>query len=235
MNIKTFAVAALVAAAVASPSAAATFIQTQNVSALAAGVSSSVGFDQFDGALGTLDSVTLEFSFLMPDVSATVTNTGSKARDFTVTGMGAAGLSGAGFNLSATGATVSKTFNLAKNATTTTGPFGGSGSASNTLTGDLSAFVGLGDLAFTFTRSATFQLVPNGQGTLTVNPVLSGLASLTYNYTLPPPPPPVDMGNGDGNAITTAVPEPAAWALMIMGFGSAGAMLRRRRLAPVRV
>jgi hypothetical protein len=28
-----------------------------------------------------------------------------------------------------------------------------------------------------------------------------------------------------------AVPEPATWALMIMGFGSAGAMLRRRRLA----
>jgi PEP-CTERM motif len=28
-----------------------------------------------------------------------------------------------------------------------------------------------------------------------------------------------------------AVPEPAAWALMIMGFGGAGAMLRRRRQA----
>lgn len=30
------------------------------------------------------------------------------------------------------------------------------------------------------------------------------------------------------------VPEPATWALMIMGFGSAGAMLRRRRLAYAR-
>lgn len=29
----------------------------------------------------------------------------------------------------------------------------------------------------------------------------------------------------------TAVPEPATWALLIMGFGTAGAMLRRRRLA----
>jgi hypothetical protein len=28
---------------------------------------------------------------------------------------------------------------------------------------------------------------------------------------------------------TGAVPEPAAWALMITGFGAAGAMLRRRR------
>lgn len=35
----------------------------------------------------------------------------------------------------------------------------------------------------------------------------------------------------DGLAGTLAVPEPAAWALMIGGFGMAGAMLRRRRLA----
>lgn len=31
-----------------------------------------------------------------------------------------------------------------------------------------------------------------------------------------------------------AVPEPTTWALMIMGFGAAGAMLRRRKLVPVR-
>lgn len=33
------------------------------------------------------------------------------------------------------------------------------------------------------------------------------------------------------NFAVAAVPEPGAWALMIMGFGSAGAMLRRRRTA----
>ena len=32
---------------------------------------------------------------------------------------------------------------------------------------------------------------------------------------------------------TAAVPEPGAWALMIMGFGGAGAMIRRRRVALV--
>jgi hypothetical protein len=35
----------------------------------------------------------------------------------------------------------------------------------------------------------------------------------------------IDNGGGPG----TAVPEPATWALMITGFGGAGAMLRRRR------
>ena len=34
-------------------------------------------------------------------------------------------------------------------------------------------------------------------------------------------------GSGGGNAI----PEPGAWALMILGFGAAGSMLRRRRAA----
>lgn len=32
-----------------------------------------------------------------------------------------------------------------------------------------------------------------------------------------------------------AVPEPSMWALMIMGFGTAGAMLRRRKLVPIAI
>jgi hypothetical protein len=36
-----------------------------------------------------------------------------------------------------------------------------------------------------------------------------------------------DGGNGNGGG--NAVPEPAAWALMIMGFGMAGGLLRARR------
>jgi hypothetical protein len=35
--------------------------------------------------------------------------------------------------------------------------------------------------------------------------------------------------NGSGTFTPVAVPEPATWALMIAGFGGAGAMLRRRR------
>lgn len=36
------------------------------------------------------------------------------------------------------------------------------------------------------------------------------------------------------NATLAAVPEPASWAMMIAGFGLAGAVLRRRRVHPVR-
>jgi hypothetical protein len=35
---------------------------------------------------------------------------------------------------------------------------------------------------------------------------------------------------GIDNVSVTGVPEPASWALMILGFGAGGAMLRRRRL-----
>ncbi|WP_293682759.1 PEPxxWA-CTERM sorting domain-containing protein, partial [uncultured Phenylobacterium sp.] len=35
----------------------------------------------------------------------------------------------------------------------------------------------------------------------------------------------------DGGNVGNAVPEPATWAMMILGFGAAGAMLRRRRTA----
>ncbi|MBS0360446.1 MAG: PEP-CTERM sorting domain-containing protein [Proteobacteria bacterium] len=38
-----------------------------------------------------------------------------------------------------------------------------------------------------------------------------------------------DAFEADSFAGTLAVPEPATWALMIMGFGTAGAMLRRRK------
>ncbi|HZZ68852.1 MAG TPA: PEPxxWA-CTERM sorting domain-containing protein [Phenylobacterium sp.] len=37
--------------------------------------------------------------------------------------------------------------------------------------------------------------------------------------------------NGGGNFSALGVPEPATWGLMILGFGSAGVMLRRRRVA----
>jgi hypothetical protein len=48
----------------------------------------------------------------------------------------------------------------------------------------------------------------------------------TYNYAGTNSPVQVALFSGDAVA---PVPEPITWALMILGFGSAGAMLRRRR------
>jgi hypothetical protein len=39
------------------------------------------------------------------------------------------------------------------------------------------------------------------------------------------------FGAAIDNVGVTGVPEPAAWGLMILGFGAAGATLRRRRAA----
>jgi hypothetical protein len=59
-----------------------------------------------------------------------------------------------------------------------------------------------------------------------------GFATFVNVPDLPPPVifPPGNGEPGDNNGID-AVPEPAAWALMLLGFGGAGAVLRRRRRA----
>jgi hypothetical protein len=51
--------------------------------------------------------------------------------------------------------------------------------------------------------------------------------SVTARYTITAP----TRGEALGNASVAAVPEPGTWALMILGFGGAGYMIRRRRIA----
>lgn len=41
----------------------------------------------------------------------------------------------------------------------------------------------------------------------------------------------VGSGSGTGQVVTTAVPEPGTWALMLVGFGAIGFAMRRRRQA----
>ena len=50
-------------------------------------------------------------------------------------------------------------------------------------------------------------------------------------YALPPQHSPLGGGGLDVGAVGGAVPEPATWAVMILGFGLAGSALRRRREA----
>jgi hypothetical protein len=55
----------------------------------------------------------------------------------------------------------------------------------------------------------------------------AGPYSVTTRYTLTAP----TRGNALSTVAIAGVPEPGTWALMITGFGGAGAMLRRRRQA----
>jgi len=55
----------------------------------------------------------------------------------------------------------------------------------------------------------------------------AGPYSVTTRYTLHAP----TTGNALSTIAIASVPEPGTWALMITGFGGAGAMLRRRRQA----
>ena len=69
-------------------------------------------------------------------------------------------------------------------------------------------------------QELTYHVVGLGNDLLTVQ----GYSSSGYNFV-------DDISVVEGQAVVTApgVPEPASWALMISGFGLAGAALRRRR------
>jgi hypothetical protein len=93
---------------------------------------------------------------------------------------------------------------------------------------------------FTADDGSTFKLASNAFVTPTVNPgeryLQTGTFVLPTSGTLKVAlfdTEGVASGNDFGidNITVAAIPEPATWAMMIMGFGAAGAMLRQRRRA----
>jgi hypothetical protein len=207
---------AAVAALAASPAFAATIIQDHVIAAADAPVSTVFGFTQFDPGLGTLNSVTLALNADLSS-SGTLANTSNATKVFTLTENAAAGLTGGGFNLDAPLLTGSGQYTvLGKSANAPASiALSGDGADSGALSSGLAAFIGNGAVDFTFTRAADFDLNPNS-GTLDLASSIWGDATLTYNYTAATP----KVG---------PVPEPASWAMLILGFASLGGVLRHRR------
>ena len=79
------------------------------------------------------------------------------------------------------------------------------------------------DSTYAFTKTSTD---PNPETWALVNPVLVGLGSHTITVAgnlLGP------NGSYSGTLNVAAVPEPATWAMMLLGFGAMGLVIRRRR------
>lgn len=101
------------------------------------------------------------------------------------------------------------------------------------LSVDLETLISSSNELFGGDSLASFSHSGNGSGSLDVLSAYdtgAGTYSVTQRYTIT-----AAAAAGDRSAsptitlATAAVPEPATWALMIMGFGGAGAMLRQRR------
>lgn len=101
------------------------------------------------------------------------------------------------------------------------------------ITVGLATYVSASNALFTGTELADFFHAAPGaasQNTYTNFAVGDGLYSVTQRYTITAAAAASDRSASPSITLaTTAVPEPGAWALMILGFGGAGAMIRRRR------
>jgi hypothetical protein len=75
---------------------------------------------------------------------------------------------------------------------------------------------------------ATQNLSKNGQNKFIVA-ATGGDSISSLNFTFNPTVTNLKQFRVQGSAITASVPEPASWAMMIIGFGGIGAAMRRRR------
>lgn len=170
----------------------------------------------FDSSLGTLTGVHIDYSFT-DQMAGTVRNDAPGAQTFKITESSDLTFSFTGPAAGDYVASVSKSqnyVNLAAGATATFGP----ANTGYTLT-DAGSFnpVNIADFvntSFAFTVSSlTGTAILGGGGNIAaaVSTQASGFAQVTYTY----------------DAAPAAVPEPAAWAMMLIGFGGVGSLLRR--------
>lgn len=211
----------------ASPLSAATVItQTVTIPAttatrVAPGGTALISFNPFDQTLGTLLGVTLSFA-ATSETDFTVRNNSQQNRDWQVTPRSTVTLSGNGFTLADAEVGPVQTFTLAPrfgpgNPRTQTITFDTSYSDEESLAAGFAPFIGNGPVQFTF--SALNRWITSGSGPTSWDlDRYTGSATLAYSYEAP----------------AIAVPEPAAWGLMLAGFAMIGVAARRRKTgAPV--
>lgn len=199
----------------ALPASALTITQTTSVSGALPFATIPITLVRFNSPGQVLQSVTLSFT-TTGSGSATITAGNTAIFGVATTGLVSNAqtttLGGNGFALSARGAGPVQTVLLGRNVVRTYTGFTPTASASETLTGDLSAFIGGGNLSFDFGVVDSSLDLAVGEANTTRSQAFNTDISFIYNSV-------------------AAVPEPATWGMMIMGFGLSGAALRRRRIA----
>jgi hypothetical protein len=206
--MKLFLLAAVAACAIAAPANAATIIQNASI-ASSSPTLSTINFGKFDASLGVLNSVTLTFSSIL-DATGSITNHSLfLPRNYLLSTGGLAALAGNGFNFVQGLGIGLDLVHVGRNSSVGLN-YSDSDSDSQTLTSNLNAFIGSGSVPFTFVSTNLFAMV-GVNGSLSVNPLISAEAQISYDYTPGP------------------VPEPASWAMMVIGFGVLGGAMRRRR------
>jgi hypothetical protein len=179
----------------------------------------------FSSSLGTLTGVHIEYGF-STNFNGTVKNTsGHAVSNFritasvipTLTFFGPASIAG-DIDLFTTSGQQSFG-SVADGATVAFGPvYSNDGGALDPVT--LSQFI---NSNFTYGVSTESSFTVTGSGNNAENHLTtlgSGFVTVTYTYDAAPPPVPT-------------VPEPASWAMMLVGFGAMGSVLRRGRRVAV--
>jgi hypothetical protein len=215
----------LASVAIATPAAAVLTLTTQNRSfslatlddaAIVARVNNFSNFNSFGLTGHTLRSVTLTAAYNNNGrVDATNSATGgtaaSRRRDVSAAYQLDAATTGEGFSLSGSD-TMSQTANIAGQGTVRTlNLLNPTFSRTQTLTSNLSGFE-TGGVQIATNASALFTSVPAANVSYGLPSITGGQAQFTLTYA-------------------SAIPEPAVWAMLFVGFGMVGAAARRRKAA----
>lgn len=182
-------------------------------------VGNPASIPRFDTAGRTLDSVEIEISHRFNSTAALL-NSGIQNANFGLESTSVAAVVGGGQRLDALSRAFTVGFvegaGLFGPPVRTTVTFDHFARSSLFLTSGLDAFRGPGDVAFTlFAQEPTLQIVQSLPGLLADNAFWRVTTQMTVTYT--------------SSAIAAAIPEPASWAMLVTGFGLAGASMRRQR------